>query len=101
MKYSKGTMVYGSNLGVEFIGTISGQTKDGKIRLDSAIIKTKDWFNLSDSMYEKEESILSQIDGDQFDLFYDVKKQPAISFNEFLEMVLEGNDVHAAAGSTD
>jgi hypothetical protein len=94
-------MVYGSHLGVDFIGTISGETKDGLVQLDSAIIKTKEWFNLSDPLYEKEDSILSQVNVDDFDLFYDVKKQPPIKFKDFLDKVLKGEDVTAAAGSTD
>jgi len=44
---------------------------------------------------------LSQVNVDDFDLFYDVKKQPPIKFKDFLDKVLKGEDVTAAAGSTD
>jgi hypothetical protein len=87
MEFKKGAMVYGENLDIEFIGIISDVLPDGRYKLDSAIMRETEWVNLSDPIYERQSSIIEIVDVDLFDLFYDIKKQPSITLNEFLQMV--------------
>jgi hypothetical protein len=86
MRFKQGTMIYGKNLNIEFIGTTASEPlPDGRIQLVNAAIKRKEWMNILDPIYERKASFVAPVDVALFDLLYDVKKQKGISLKELLK----------------
>lgn len=92
MRFNIGTMIYGRCQNIDFIGTIAAAPlPDGRIRLENVAMKMDKWVSIEGPTYEREPSFISEIDVDMFDLLHDLKKQPGITFEEYLQRIRVGD----------
>lgn len=88
MDYSIGTMVAGGSGGVDFIGVIKRELPNGMYEISPAIVSIGgEWINLSTPLKEKT-SIDREVTPEDFDIFHDVSKTKALSFDQVIRMVI-------------